>query len=134
MEYLIGIILAFSVSLFAAAVGLDRSRAFYPVIAIIVTTYYALFAIMGGSLQALALECIVIPGFILLAVLGFKLDLWFAVAALAGHGIFDLFHGHFISNPGLPVWWPGFCMAYDVTAAGYLAWLLIKRSKRAMQP
>jgi hypothetical protein len=127
MEYVIGFVLALSISLGATAVGFDRSRVFYPVIAIIVATYYALFAILGGSLQALVLECVVIPAFILLAVLGFKRNLWYAVAALAGHGIFDLFHGHFIANPGLPVYWPGFCMTYDVVAAGYLAWLLVTK-------
>jgi hypothetical protein len=46
------------------------------------------------------------------------------VAALAAHGIFDFFHPHLLINPGVPVWWPGFCLTYDVTAAGYLAWLL----------
>ena len=46
------------------------------------------------------------------------------VAALAAHGIFDLVHGAAIPNPGVPTWWPEFCLAYDVTAAVYLAWLL----------
>ena len=32
--------------------------------------------------------------------------------------------GSVISNPGVPTWWPEFCLAYDVTAAVYLAWLL----------
>jgi hypothetical protein len=46
------------------------------------------------------------------------------VVALAAHGIFDLAHAAFISNPGVPHWWPEFCLTYDVTAAVYLAWLL----------
>jgi hypothetical protein len=46
------------------------------------------------------------------------------VVALAAHGIFDLVHGSAIPNPGVPTWWPEFCLAYDVTAAVYLAWLL----------
>jgi len=32
-----------------------------------------------------------------------------------------------LSNPGVPGWWPAFCLAYDVTAAAYLAWLLKRR-------
>ena len=28
-----------------------------------------------------------------------------------------------ISNPGVPSFWPAFCLAYDVAAAAYLAWL-----------
>ncbi|HEX4935166.1 MAG TPA: hypothetical protein VFV33_18405, partial [Gemmatimonadaceae bacterium] len=59
-----------------------------------------------------------------LAVWGFKSSLWIVAAALAAHGIFDLVHGEAIANPGVPVWWPPFCLAYDVTAACYLAWLL----------
>ncbi|HET6463596.1 MAG TPA: hypothetical protein VFH33_07330, partial [Candidatus Krumholzibacteria bacterium] len=58
---------------------------------------------------------------------GFKSSLWLVVAALAGHGIFDSFHGRVISNPGVPDFWPAFCAAYDVTAAGYLAWLLLRK-------
>jgi hypothetical protein len=34
-----------------------------------------------------------------------------------------------VANPGVPLWWPSFCMAYDVTAAGILAWLLLKKDK-----
>jgi hypothetical protein len=49
---------------------------------------------------------------------------WTVVIALAGHGIFDLVHGGLIANPGVPEWWPPFCLGYDLTAAGYLAWLL----------
>src|SRR3954451_17710678 len=62
-----------------------------------------------------------------MAILGFKLNLWFAVAALAGHGVFDFVHAHLISNPGVPAWWPGFCLTYDVAAAAYLAWILRTR-------
>lgn len=54
-----------------------------------------------------------------------------AEGALAAHGIFDLVHGSVISNPGVPTWWPEFCLAYDVTAAVYLAWLLTSGRVRA---
>lgn len=43
---------------------------------------------------------------------------------MAAHGIFDLAHGALISNPGLPPWWPAFCLTFDVMAAAYLAWRL----------
>src|SRR5947209_5009171 len=56
--------------------------------------------------------------------LGFKLNLWLVVAALAAHSIFDFFHRFLFVNPGVPVWWPPFCLTYDLVAAGYLAWLL----------
>jgi len=49
---------------------------------------------------------------------------WIVVVALAGHGVFDAVHGRIIENAGVPAWWPAWCLAYDVGAAGCLAWLL----------
>ncbi len=124
MEYLIGFGLALAAALFARFTGLERDRAFYPTVMIVIALTYGLFAVMGGSMSALALESVAIVGFILVSVLGYKINPWFVVAALAAHGIYDFFHPHLLTNPGVPVWWPGFCLTYDVTAAGYLAWLL----------
>ena len=124
MTYLIGVVLAVAVALFARFVGLDRDRAFYPTVMIVIASLYGLFAVMGGSPAELAWEWVAMGGFILLSVLGFRRSLWFVVAALFAHGVFDFFHGHLIANPGVPVWWPAFCGTYDVTAAAVLAWLL----------
>jgi hypothetical protein len=85
---------------------------------------------MGGSSQALTIELIISLGFIAVATWGFKRNLWLVVGALAGHGIYDFLHGYLFSNPGVPHFWAGFCLTYDVVAAGYLAWLL-KSSKIA---
>jgi hypothetical protein len=132
MEYVIGIVLALIVSCFARLTGLDRDRAFYPTVAIVVASYYELFAVMGGSTHALVVESIVMAAFVLVAVLGFKLNLWLVVACLAAHGVLDVFHGLVITNPGVPQWWPAFCSTYDIGAAGFLAWLLV-RSKWAVR-
>jgi hypothetical protein len=131
MEYLVGAGLALAVSALATCVGFDRDRAFYPTLMIVIASYYALFAVMGGSVQALAMESVVIAVFFLVSILGFKRNLWFVAGALFAHGIFDFFHGHLISNPGVPVWWPMFCLTYDITAAAYLAWLLNRSRKTA---
>lgn len=124
MEYLVGLGLALAVSLFARFVGLDRDRAFYPTVMIVIAALYGLFAILGRSMTALGLEAVIGAGFILTAVLGFKRNLWLVVAALAAHGVFDFFHGHLFANPGVPVWYPGFCVTYDFVAAGWLAWMI----------
>lgn len=134
MEYAIGIGLALAVSALATAVGFDRDRAFYPVVAMVIASYYGLFAIMGGSTAALLTESIPMAAFVLLAILGFKLNLWLVVAALLAHGIFDFLHARFIPNPGVPAWWPGFCLTYDVAAGGYLAWLLRSRLEAGPAP
>jgi len=124
---LIGVFLALGVALWATWVGFDRDRAFYPTVTIVIASYYGLFAIMGGSSQALIMEGIVMIGFLTASVLGFKRNLVWVVGALAAHGVFDFFHGLLIANPGVPRWWPPFCLAYDVTAAAYLAWLLYRK-------
>jgi hypothetical protein len=121
---IVGAFLAFAVGVFATVVGLDRDRAFYPTVTIVVGSYYSLFAVMGASTEVIVLESLVGVVFLAAAAYGFRSSLWIVAASLAAHGIFDLVHGKAISNPGMPVWWPQFCLAYDVTAAGYLAWLL----------
>ena len=128
MAFLVGAVLALSVCLFAGLVGLDRDRAFYPTVMIVVASYYALFAVMGGSMQALLVESLAIAAFVGAAVAGFKRSAWLVVAALAAHGVFDFVHLRLIANPGVPAWWPDFCMAYDLVAAAYLA-LLLRTSK-----
>jgi hypothetical protein len=124
MEFLIGAILALSVGLSATLIGFDRDRVFYPTVMGVIASYYALFAVMAGSIQVLMIELVVIVAFLGLSIAGFKRSLWLVVAALAAHGMFDLAHGHLIENPGVPPWWPHFCLAYDVVAAAYLAWRL----------
>ena len=62
--------------------------------------------------------------FAALAVLGFKGKLWIVVAALAGHGVFDAVHGSLVTNARVPIWWPAFCLAFDVTAAAAVIWVL----------
>lgn len=131
MALIVGAVLALLVGLFATGVGLDRDRAFYPVVAIVIASLYALFAVMGASTHALVLESLAGAVFIALAVAGFKWSLWVVAVALAAHGIFDFVHAAIISNPGMPDWWPGFCLAYDVVAAGYLAGLLKSKRVRA---
>ncbi len=132
MALLTGVLLALAVGLFATGLGLDRDRAFYPVVTIVIATYYALFAVMGASTHALVLESLVGAVFLAVAVSGFRWSLWIVVVALAAHGIFDLTHDTFIANTGVPVWWPEFCLTYDLTAAAYLAWLLKRGRIRAV--
>ena len=123
MGYAVGGVLALLVSGFARLTGLDRDRAFYPTVLIVVGSYYVLFAAMGGSPRALVVESIVMSAFVLAAIAGFKGSVWLVVAGLAAHGVFDAFHAHIVHNPGVPEWWPAFCGTYDVVAAAALAWL-----------
>jgi hypothetical protein len=127
MPYVIGTILSVGVAWFARRVGLDRDRAFYPTVLMVIASYYVLFAAMSGSVRTVLSESVVMTVFAIAAVVGFKSSAWIIVAALAGHGIFDALHGYVVENAGMPVWWPAFCLAYDLGAAASLAWLIKRR-------
>src|ERR1700741_5353698 len=114
MEYLIGVILTVAVAAFAAVIGFDRERAFYPTVLIVIASYYALFAVMGASTPTLIIESVVAGVFVLFAVLGSKGNYRLVVAALIGQGVFDSVRHFSIDNPGVPHWWAGFCLASDV--------------------
>jgi hypothetical protein len=124
MPYVIGIVLSVTVAAFARIVGFDRDRAFYPAVLIVVGSYYVLFAAMSQSVHAVMMESLVMSVFVIAAVVGFKSSVWIVVAGLAGHGILDAVHGNIVNNAGVPVWWPAWCLAYDVGAAISLAWLI----------
>lgn len=119
MPYVVGIVLSVGVALLARSGGFDRDRAFYPTVLIVIASYYVLFAAMSGSVQTVLLESIVMTGFAIAAVVGFKSSAWIVVGALAGHGVFDALHGEVLENSGVPV------------VAGLLSRL---RSRRCSQP
>ena len=127
MEYLVGILLALAVCIFALLTGFDRDRAFYSTVVIVVAHYYILFAVMGATTRVMIAESLGATAFILFAVIGFKTSPWIVAAALAGHGMYDSFHHLIIHDPGVPVWWPGFCMSFDILAGAFLATLLLRR-------
>jgi hypothetical protein len=81
---------------------------------------------MSGSLETVIRESILMALCVVAAVAGFKGSAWIIVAALAGHGVQDAVHGHIVANAGVPGWWPAWCLAYDVGAAGALAWILMR--------
>ena len=124
LPLLVGALLALAVGALGTWSRLDRDRAFYPTATIVIAFLYSLFAVIGGSTRALVVETVVGVAFLAAALAGFRSSLWIVAAALAAHGVFDLVHGALIANPGVPAFWPGFCGAYDVIAAAYLAWLL----------
>jgi hypothetical protein len=127
MEYAIGVAAAVAVGLFATAIGFDKERSFYPVVLIVIAFLYLLFAAMAKSTSSLVAEAIPAFMFVAMAALGFRKTPWLVVAGLALHGVFDFFHHAMIANPGVPVWWPGWCLSYDVVAAAYLAALILIR-------
>ena len=74
--------------------------------------------------------------FAIAGVVGFRASAWIVVGALAGHGVLDAVHGHgyIVNNAGVPAWWPAFCLAYDLGAAGALAWFLMRADASTVAP
>jgi hypothetical protein len=126
----IGLVSAIAVGWFAQVSGLDRDRAFYPTVMIVIALLYSLFAVIGESTPALAVELLFGAFFVALALVGFRVSLWFAALALAAHGVFDFVHASLVSNPGVPPFWPAFCGTYDVAAGAFLGWLLVSGRTR----
>ncbi len=129
MEYIVGVVLAVATGGAATIIGFDRSRSLYPFALIMIASYYCLFAVIGGSEQALFQDLVMALLFASIAVVSFRTSLWLTVAALAAHGAMDLVHHQIITNPGVPSWWPGFCSAVDITLALYLALCIILRGE-----
>lgn len=127
MEVAIGAILALGACGLGVAAGFERDRAFYPVMLIVIASYYDLFAVIGGDEGVLGIEVAISLAFAGLAVIGFRVNLWLAVAGLLGHAGLDFIHGHVVANPGLPSWWPMFCATFDAIAGLYLAWRLVSK-------
>src|SRR5262245_5574499 len=125
---LIGITLGIVSGALARLARLDRDRACYPIMLIVIAMYYVLFAAMGGSPAAVWSESIAATIFIVVAIVGFHGSLWWVVIAMAGHGAFDIIHPHLIADPGVPEWWPTFLITIDLVLAGIRALLRIFRA------
>lgn len=124
MEYVVGLLLALFACGAAKGLGLDRDRALYPTMLIVIASYYVLFAAMGAGHMVVWIEAVIATCFAVVAVLGFKRSLWFVVAGLFAHGVQDGYHDVLVHNSGVPAFWPGFCLAFDIIAAIFLACLL----------
>jgi hypothetical protein len=128
MEYIVGVALALFVCGAASLLRMDRDRVSYPTILIVIATYYVLFAVMDGSHKVLLSEIAIAAVFTVVSVVGFTRNLWLVAGALAGHGVMDFFHHTLVHNTGVPGAWPGFCLAFDLTAAVFVGCVLAFRA------
>ena len=127
MEYVVGALIGLGVCGLVTVAGFERDRAAYPIMLIVIASYYALFGVLGGDMRALALEVGVSLAFVAMAIIGFRTNLWIVVVGLLGHAALDSVHGHVVANPGVPEWWPVFCGSIDAVAGIYLAWRLLAK-------
>ena len=124
----IGVALAAATMIFVRVIGLDRDRAFYPVVLIVVASFYILFAVIGKQGGDLFVAVAQWAFFAALAVVGFRSSLWVVAAGLVGHGLFDFVHHLLATGRGMPIWWPDFCASFDLAAGiGFGLILLLGR-------
>jgi hypothetical protein len=127
MEYAVGALIGLDVCALVTVAGFERDRAAYPIMLIVIASYYWLFGVLGGDMRALAMEIGVSLAFVAAAIVGFRTNLWIVVVGLLGHAALDAVHGRVVANTGVPEWWPVFCASIDAVAGVYLAWRLIAK-------
>ncbi len=125
LPLLIGAALAVVIAITAKAARFDKDRSFYPTVLIVISAYYVLFAFMSG--EAIAEEIIVASAFIIAAFAGGLVWPVLAGIGIFLHGVFDFLHPIFITNSGVPVWWPAFCAGIDILLGVWVIWLSFKR-------
>ena len=125
MALLIGVLLAIAIGLSGRLSGMDRDRAMYPIILVVIASYYVQFLSIDGFGRSAAIELGIALLFGACAVVGFRFSLWVVAVALALHGLFDFAHSSFSAGDGVPLWWPEFCLGVDIALAVFLGWLLV---------
>ena len=88
---------------------------------------YAFFALQAGEQAVGVKEMIyglpyVVAGFVFAFVSVRQSALVVGIFWLL-HGLYDLVHSQFITNTGVPGWYPIFCFVVDAVIGAYLLWL-----------
>ena len=88
---------------------------------------YAFFALQAGE-QAVAIKEMIYGLPYVVAGLVFAFVSVRQSALVVGifwllHGLYDLVHSQFITNTGVPGWYPIFCFVVDAVVGSYLLWL-----------
>jgi hypothetical protein len=88
---------------------------------------YAFFALLAGE-QAVGVKEMIYGGPFVVAGLVFTFVSVRQSAVVVGafwilHGLYDLTHGQFFTNAGVPGWYPVFCFSVDAVIGAYLLWL-----------
>ena len=86
MPLVLGVLAGLATALLGGATGLDRDRAYYPTLLMVIAAYYILFAAMAGSPSVLARESIAMAAFFAVAIAGFRRSLPLVAGGLLAHG------------------------------------------------
>jgi len=91
---------------------------------------YCLFALYAGEQATGFKELMVgIPfliGGILFALVNVRKSACIVGGLWLLHGVYDLTHELFFTNPGAPDWYPIFCASVDFVIGSYVLWLCVR--------
>lgn len=125
IEALIGV--AVGVLTIASARIIRGQRWVYSLGLLTLPGLYAFFALRAGEPAVGAREMIYGVPFVVVGLVftfvGARQSAVVVGAFWMLHGLYDLAHGRFITNAGVPGWYPAFCFSVDVIIGAYLLWL-----------
>lgn len=125
LEALIGVAVGVLTILFARVVR--GQHWVYALGLLTLPSLYASFALRVGDQAVGIMEMVYGIPFLLAGLVFVFVSLRQSAMAVGAfwilHGLFDLVHGRFINNAGVPAWYPVFCFAVDVVVGAYLLWL-----------
>lgn len=88
---------------------------------------YANFALQAGEPAVAVTEMVYGPPFVVAGLLFAFVSVRRSAVVVGGfwllHGVWDLVNSQFITNTGVPAWYPVFCFVVDVVVGAYLLWL-----------
>jgi hypothetical protein len=88
---------------------------------------YAFFALQAGEQAVGVKEMIYGVPFVLVGLVVAFVSVRHSAVVVGAfwilHGLYDLMHSQFITNAGVPGWYPIFCFSVDVVIGAYLLWL-----------
>jgi len=105
--------------------GSLRQRGTWVTTMVAIASFYVVFAVETADSAEIIVHTGLAAGFPVLAIIGARASPWVLVAALFGHGIFDMEAGWFLASPS-PDWWGPFCFSFDLFLAIALAVLLLR--------
>lgn len=124
----------------ASVVGARRiggERWMYSAILLILPIIYVVFALVDGHGSIGFKELLIGLPWILGGLAALFLDVPKS-AVLVGalwilHGVFDVAHDQFFTNPGVPDWYPAACAGTDIIVGGYVLWLASRLKSADLQ-
>jgi len=92
---------------------------------ILVALVYLVFVYYSTAWESLIQEMLGVIGYSCLAILGYRYSPMFLVIGWALHTFWDILL-HYPTSTIAPQWYPGACLGFDLTIAGYLAYFIWK--------